>query len=129
MSAAWADRAPLTARQLDALRRLEAWASASAPADDAPAPSLFYTLSPAGELVAHSEAEAPPGALAPIESTDALEAFALRAEVIVRERRHAPDHAHLRRLSAQRECASEMVEQCEAMRSRLVAKADGASAH
>ena len=129
---AFAERAPLSARQLDALRRLEAWASqpSSISADDATSkPALRYTLDAnSSSLAAHAESDAPADSIAPVDSSAALEAFALRAELILRERRHEPDRAQLKRLEAQRECAAEMAAQCESLRARLDGKADECAA-
>ena len=119
--ATWSDRAPLSARQLDALRHLEAWASRN---DEAPAPSQqqHYTMGPAGALIAHPEADTP-STVEVVDSMGALESFALRAEALMQERRHAPDQAQLRQLDAQRECAAALEAHCDSMRAQLDGKA------
>lgn len=121
--ATWADRAPLSGRQLDCLRHLEAWASQ---ADDLPSgpPERCYTLGADGDLVAHDDdADAPANALAPIDSMAALEQFALLAQARMCEWQLAPEKAQLRRLEAEAERAAEAEVECAALRAQFEATA------
>ena len=117
----WSDRAPLSARQLDALRHLEAWASRN---EEAPAPpqQLHYSMGPAGALIAHPEPDTP-STVEAVDSMGALESFAMRAEALMQERRHAPDREQLQQLDAQRECAAALEAHCDSMRAQLDGKA------
>ena len=112
------DRAPLLASQQEALRHLEIWASraeddVSDGAAEVEASVFCYTIGPSGALVAHGEAEAPPSSATPVRSAGDLEEFAMRAEVVLRDRRHSTDRAHHRRLVKQHELADAITTHAE----------------
>ena len=124
--ATFADRAPLTRTQSDALRRLEVWATrheacGDDEGDTASAAVAAFTLGPCG-LIPHGEPP-PAAALAPIRTAGDLEEFSLRAEATMRERRHAPEHAHMGRLRAQHECSTALAQQAAELREQLESRA------
>ena len=136
---AFADRAILSASQLDAIRHLELWAQANtgesdttgATEDDDDA-DVAYSLDPNAappldpenpQLVRHRAADAPPGSVAPVRTMGDLEAFVLRIDAITRKDLYELDHAELRRLKGMHDCCVRVATGADELRRRLDEKA------
>ena len=118
---AFAARAPLSASQQDALRHLELAVARASTFEESDAVEDYDCRSTSGScgLVAHSEGN-PDGA---VRSAAELEAFSRRAELALRERSHAVNHSHLKRLVDQRACCADIVAQSDKLHARLEGKA------
>jgi hypothetical protein len=135
----FADRAVLSASQLDAIRHLELWAQANTgesettgATDDDDDADVAYSLDPNAappldpenpQLVRHRKADAPPGSVAPVRTMGDLEAFVLRIDAITRKDLYELDHAELRRLKGMHDCCVRVATGADELRRRLDEKA------